>query len=144
MWIIFSIVASVFWGLDYTLTEKVLEKIRFPTLLTIELFFGFIAMLGITLASKSYKMDLPVLFASKQTITYIVLIVLVFNIANTFIVLAIGSSNATVAGLIEISYPLFVAFFSWLFFREVNLNVGTALGGAFILFGVSLIYFLNK
>ena len=44
MWIIYSVIAAVLWGLDYALTGKVLERIRFSTLLSIELFFGFIVM----------------------------------------------------------------------------------------------------
>lgn len=144
MWIIYSIVAAIFWGLDYSFTERVLEKIKFSTLLTIELFFGFVAMLLITLISKSYKTDLPTLLGSKPTIALVVLITAFFIIANTLIVVAIGSSNATIAGLVEISYPLFIALFSWLFFGVASLNLGTALGGAMILGGVSLMYFLGK
>ena len=65
-------------------------------------------------------------------------------VANMFIVLSIGSKNAALSGLIEISYPLFIALFSWLFFRENNLSVGAILGGTFVLIGVSLIYVSNK
>lgn len=145
MWILYSLVAAIFWGLDYTLTGKVLEKIQFSTLLTIELFFGFVAMLGLVLASGSYTTDVPtLLFSSKRTIAYIALIIICFNIANVFIVLSIGRGNATLSGLIEISYPLFIAGFSWLFFGEVALNLGTSLGGSLILVGVVTIYLFNR
>jgi drug/metabolite transporter (DMT)-like permease len=145
MWIFYSIVAAIFWGLDYTLTGKVLEKIQFSTLLTIELFFGFLAMLGLMLASGAYTTDLPtLLYSSKKTILYIAVIIICFNIANVFIVLSIGKGNATLSGLIEISYPLFIAGFSWLLFGEVAVNFGTAIGGSLILFGVLTIYLFNK
>jgi drug/metabolite transporter (DMT)-like permease len=144
MWVIYSILAAIFWGLDYTLTGKVLEKINFSTLLTIELFFGFLVTLGLTLASGSYITDLPSIFSSKQIIAFIAAIIICFNIANVFIVISIGSGNATLSGLIEISYPLFIAGFSWLLFREVTVNLGTSLGGALILLGVLSIYFFNK
>jgi drug/metabolite transporter (DMT)-like permease len=145
MWIIYSIVAAIFWGLDYTLTGKVLEKIQFSTLLTIELFFGFLAMLGLMLASGSYTNDLPILLiSSKKTVAYIALIVICFNIANVLIVLSISKGNATLSGLIEISYPLFIAGFSWLLFGEVTVNLGTSLGGGLILLGVLAIYLFNR
>jgi len=145
MWIIYSLVAAVFWGLDYALTGKVLEKIQFSTLLTIELFFGFLAMLGLVLASGSYTTDVPtLLFSSKRTIAYIVLIIICFNIANVFIVLSIGKGNATLSGLIEISYPLFIALFSWLLFGQVAVNFGTSIGGGLIFLGILTIYLFNR
>lgn len=145
MWIIYSIVAAFFWGLDYTLTGKVLEKIQFSTLITIELFFGFLAMLGLMLASGAYAPDVQILlFSSKRTLLYVALIIICFNIANVFIVLSIGKGNATLSGLIEISYPLFIAGFSWLLFREATVNLGTSLGGGLILLGVLTIYLFNR
>ncbi len=57
---------------------------------------------------------------------------------------AIGGRNATVASLIEISYPLFVALFAWLFFRELQINWQTALGGLLILSGVSIVFLSNR
>ena len=144
MWALYSMIASILWGLDYTLTEKVLGKIRFSTLLSIELFFGFLVMLALTLASGAYINDVAVLLHSRKTLIYTFLIVLVFNIANMFIVLSIGNRNATLAGLIEISYPLFIVAFSWFFFKENNMNVGTVVGGAMIFTGVLLIYLFNK
>lgn len=145
MWIIYSLAAAMFWGLDYALTGKVLEKIQFSTLITIELFFGFIAMLGLMLASGAYTADLPaLLFSSKKTILYIVLIIICFNIGNILIVLSITKGNATLSGLIEISYPLFIAMFSWLLFNEVTVNLGTSIGGGLILIGVLSIYLFNR
>lgn len=53
--------------------------------------------------------------------------------------LAIGGKNPTLTSLIEISYPLFVLLFTWLFFREVPLNIMAALGALLVLSGVALI-----
>ncbi len=60
------------------------------------------------------------------------------------IYMAIGEKNATLASLIEISYPLFVAFFAWVFFREVQINLATVLGGAMILGGVAVVFLSNR
>jgi drug/metabolite transporter (DMT)-like permease len=57
---------------------------------------------------------------------------------------AIGAKNATVASLIEISYPLFVAFFAWLLFRESQLNWSVLIGGAMILGGVFVVWSGNR
>jgi len=144
MWIIFALTASILWGLDYTLTESVLKKISFPTLLSIELFFGFVSMLVIAIIFKTYKPDFLVIMSSRKIFWTVVVIVLSFIIANTLIVLSINGKNATLSGLIEISYPLFIVFFSWLILKENNLNFGTSIGATLIFIGTSLIYFFSR
>jgi len=47
--------------------------------------------------------------------------------------------NATLASLIEISYPAFVAIFAWLLFREWQLNAGVLAGAALVFAGTALI-----
>jgi drug/metabolite transporter (DMT)-like permease len=144
MWILYAFIAAILWGLDYALTGKVLEKIRLPTLLSIELFCAFLAMLTLAVLTGSYKTDLPELFGSKRLVLYVLTIVVAFSVANAFIVVSIGERNATLAGLVEISYPLFIALFSWLLFGRTGLSLGANIGGVLILLGVSLIYFFNK
>lgn len=144
MWILYSFIAAVLWGLDYTITGRVLEKIRLPTLLCIELFFGFVGMLALALISGSYKADLHEVFSSKSLLICVVLIVIIFNTANALIVLSIADKNATLAGLIEISYPLFIALFSWLLLGETDLNLGVTIGGSLVLLGVTLVYICSK
>jgi drug/metabolite transporter (DMT)-like permease len=56
------------------------------------------------------------------------------------IYIAIGEKNATLASLIEISYPFFVAVFAWLFFREIQFSWQTLVGGALILAGVAVVF----
>jgi drug/metabolite transporter (DMT)-like permease len=65
-------------------------------------------------------------------------------VAGLLSFMAIGEKNATLASLIEISYPLFVAFFAWLFFREVQWNLPTIVGGLLTLGGVAVVYFGNR
>ena len=144
MWALYAISAAILWGVDYALTEKALQNVPFPVLICIELFFGVLTMLGIIFFTGSYKLDFAAVFSSSKTLLLVIVIIIAFNVANIFIVLSIKENNATVSGLIEISYPFFIALFSWLFFRENNLSVGAISGGIFILAGVSLVYFSNK
>jgi drug/metabolite transporter (DMT)-like permease len=101
-------------------------------------------MLAISLMSGAYKTDVAALFESKRTLASVLLIILAFNVADACIVLSIEGRTATISGLIEISYPLFIALFSWLFFKENNLTRGTVVGGLLIAVGVVVIYFLNQ
>ena len=52
---------------------------------------------------------------------------------------SIGQKNATLASLIEISYPVFVALFAYVLFREVALDALTLLGAALVFAGVGVI-----
>ena len=53
--------------------------------------------------------------------------------------LAVRGRNATLASLIEISYPAFVAVFAWLLFREWQLNAGVLFGAVLVVTGSVLI-----
>jgi len=41
MWAFYAIIAAILWGVDYALTESVLQSIGFPMQLSIELFLVF-------------------------------------------------------------------------------------------------------
>src|SRR5437899_2412878 len=127
----YAVLAALLWGLDYSLTGQVLQSISLPTLLAIELLSGFVLMTAISLLSANYSTDLAELVGSKRALFLVCLIVIAFNCANSLIVLSIGAKNPTVSSLVEISYPLFVAGFSWVLFRQGNLNFGGMLGGGF-------------
>lgn len=53
--------------------------------------------------------------------------------------LAVEAKNASLASMIEISYPLFVVVFTWIFFKEIQLGGMTFLGGILVIAGVFLI-----
>ena len=112
MWVLYAITASIFWGIDYTLTG-------------------------------AYRTDIPELLSSNRLSLLVVFIVIAFTIANTCIVAAIGNKNATLAGLLEISYPFFIVVFSWFFFKNANITIGTAIGGVCIIIGVAIILYLK-
>jgi drug/metabolite transporter (DMT)-like permease len=62
------------------------------------------------------------------------------SLAGTVLLyLAVRGRNATLASLIEISYPAFVALFAWLLFRDWQLNAGVLLGAALVFAGTMLI-----
>ncbi len=63
-----------------------------------------------------------------------------FALGSFFILYSISLKNATMANIIEISYPVFTFFFAWLLFRDVQLNTAAALGGLLIFSGIAVIY----
>ncbi len=59
--------------------------------------------------------------------------------AGLLIFLSIGAKNATLASLIEVTYPIFTAFFAWMLFRQATLNTATVVGAALIFLGVLIV-----
>src|SRR5260370_9254551 len=72
----------------------------------------------------------------------LVVLYLVFGTgAYLFNALAINQKNATLASLLEISYPLFIILFTAIFFRQIHLNLFGATGAVLILLGCVLVVF---
>ena len=58
--------------------------------------------------------------------------------------LAISGKNATLASLIEMTYPVFVVLFAYLFYRQVHVTPSVMIGGFMILVGAGLIIYNNQ
>ncbi len=144
MWIIFALSASVLWGLSYILFEQIYKKISVATSLAIVCFFMFFIMLLVSYLKGALKPDFAAITSSKKLMWLIVGGVATAIAADVFIALSIITKNATLAGLIEISYPLFIALFAYLLFKENQLTLSTILGGLLIFSGIGVIYFFNK
>jgi len=89
--------------------------------------------------------DIQTLFGADHKTLLMMLVVLVGTVgAELCIGLAIANKNATVAGLIEITYPLFIALVGYLLIRENNLNAATIFAALLIFSGVATIFFFNR
>ena len=58
--------------------------------------------------------------------------------------ISIAGKNATLASLIEITYPVFVVFFAFVMFRHVHLNLSVIVGGLLVIAGAALIIYNNQ
>lgn len=144
MWIIFALSASVLWGLSYILFEQIYKKISIATSLAIVCFVMFFVMLLISYFQGALKTDLMAIVSSKKLMWLVAGGTLTAIIADVCIALSIVTKNATLAGLVEISYPLFIALFAYLLFKENQLTLSTFIGGLLIFSGVAVIYIFNK
>jgi drug/metabolite transporter (DMT)-like permease len=145
MWIIYALSAAVLWGMSYAASGRVIERGIAPLSLFV-CYGAFSAVAGaLALLFTGRLSGLNREFASLSGEWIWFLIAVVGAAAGSLLIyLAIGEKNATIASLIEISYPLFVAFFAWLFFRETQLNWPTVTGGLLILCGVGIVFMGNK
>lgn len=144
MWIIFALSASVLWGLSYILFEQIYKKISVATSLAIVCFVMFFVMLGVSYFRGALKVDLSILASSKKLMWLMAGGTAAAIIADVCIALSIVTKNATLAGLVEISYPLFIALFAYLLFKENQLTLSTFIGGLLVFSGIATIYFFNR
>ena len=141
MWVIYAITASLCWGMSYAASGPILRSGFSPLVF----FFGYslLGMIGGCVAllvsgrfSEIWKLA--------STLPASHLGWFLFSLAGAALgayltYLAIGAKNPTLAAFIEISYPLFVLLFAWVFFREVQVNAMTLAGGLLVMGGVAVI-----
>jgi len=129
MWVIFALSASLFWGLTYVLDEKIYEKVSVITSLAITSFFAFIVLFIVSYFTGNLKTDVQQIITNKGLFILVIAGTVTLIIAELFIGFSISSKNATLAGLIEISYPIFIAITAYVLYKENQLNLSTIIGG---------------
>lgn len=141
LWFWASLLAAVLWGFSYASTDPLLKSgISSFTLMA---FYTWVAAPLFTLLAwqdKSLGHGIALVKGNPKIIFWILGMVTCYFFGNALIYWAIKQKNATSVSLIEISYPLFVALFSWIVFGQNHLTLSTLAGGALILSGVTVIY----
>lgn len=145
MWFVYALSAAIVWGVSYAASGKVIER-GMPPLVFFTLYACAAAAMGfcVLIATGKLRSLLSMEYLSSNDTLWLVIAVTASGIGTLLIYLAIGEKNATLASLIEISYPLFVAFFAWLFFRDVQVNLFTGMGAVLIMGGVAIVYLSNR
>ncbi|QKT04447.1 EamA family transporter [Ectothiorhodospiraceae bacterium 2226] len=136
-WYITGLGAALMWGIHYPLVEHALRKVSLaavllltalPILAVAVIYRHNLARDLVLLGELDWRARLPI-FALALT-----------SLGGTVLLFTtIGNKNATLASLIEITYPLFIVLFTWLLFRQVHLTPAVAAGGALIMLGAALI-----
>ncbi len=144
MWIIFALGASILWGLTYVLNDHVYKKISVVSSLTIGLLISGVILFIVAVSTGVLKRDVNAIFSSNKLLYLVIAQTAIFILAELFIGLSIAGKNATLAGLIEISYPIFIAIFAYFLYKENQVNLGTLIGGILIFSGVAVVYYFNK
>ena len=144
MWVLLALGASLFWGMTYVLNEHVYRHISVLSSIAITLVASGVAVGTVALLSGVLGKDITTITSSPKVAWLVLGGILTLTIAELLIGFSIVGKNATIAGLIEISYPLFIVLFSFLVFKEFNFNLGTGAAAILIFLGVGMIYLFNK
>lgn len=145
MWILLAFGAAILWGVSYAASGRVMQRGLDP----VSFFFCYAVfaalVTGVILLAKGELSEVPRSVRELGSDRMWLLVSLASAaVGGLLIYVAIGEKNATLASLIEISYPFFVALFAWLFFREAQLNAATIAGGLLILGGVFTVFLANR
>jgi drug/metabolite transporter (DMT)-like permease len=140
MWLIYAIAASICWGMSYAACGPILKKGLSPLIF----FFGyaFLGLIGAIVAlvtSGKFSEAIRLEGIDRGDLGWFLFSITGSALGAYLTYAAMAAKNPTLASLIEISYPIFVVFFVWIFFREMQLNTLTLCGGLLIIIGVSVI-----
>ena len=141
-WYFAALGAALVWGMHYPLMGYVLKKLSLVSALVLA---GLPVLVVGLVGHKTLAQDMAVI----KSMTWserlpIMAVPLTSLLATVLLYHAINSRNATLASLLEISYPAFVVFFAYLFFREWHINNSVVIGAIFIFSGVALIITGNR
>lgn len=112
MWILFPVAAAAFWGLSYTLTERVLRDIGGGYILIANGLAAFLVGVARVHMANGWG-EIAVLMNSRTVLFTLLSVAATGAIATLLTLIAIERSNAVVASMVEITYPAFVALFAW-------------------------------
>jgi drug/metabolite transporter (DMT)-like permease len=137
----YALLASVTWGLVYTLDQKILERISLFTLLIITSTITLIICIPLVFLVK--RSDLIALGVSGVSLWKLLITTSLLTLmANFFMFTSIKQMNAVTTSMLEISYPFFVVLFSF-FILKAPLNISVLIGGVLIFFGSLIIIRFN-
>ena len=138
-WFLYAVAAAVLWGLNYTLTERLLKSLSTATVLLAAALGGLVVSVTMGLVGGGFRRDLALLASGGREAWWLAASVAVYLTANLCILASVRGSNATLAAVVETTYPLFTVVFAWLLFREMQATPGTLLGAVLIIAGVACV-----
>jgi drug/metabolite transporter (DMT)-like permease len=139
-WLFYALGAAVIWGVNYAVSGRLLERGMSPqTLFFLDLVFGAAALGTLIGVTGKWQTTLAEVRAVQPELVWLIAAIAASVTAGLLIFLSIQAKNATVASLIEVTYPLFTAFFAWALFRQNTINLATLAGGALIFIGVLIV-----
>ena len=130
-WYVAALAAAVTWGIYYPLVDMALKRISLFSVLLLSM---IPVMLVMPLFLKTVSNDIETvrsLPASEQWVFAALGFIGLFG--EVMVYMAISGKNATLASLIEMTYPLFVVIFAYVFYRQMHVTPSVFIGGLMVL-----------
>ncbi|MCE9507729.1 MAG: EamA family transporter [Alphaproteobacteria bacterium] len=143
-WIIYALLAAILWGGTYLMYELLLKSVSASSILFASSLGATLVFLGWVVSDGSFEKDWQILKKGGSETNLLLGITLLAVLANFAFLASMRLKNATLSGLVEITYPLFTALFAWVFLKDAQLSMGTFLGALLIMAGVICISYFEK
>ncbi|MEI6321986.1 MAG: DMT family transporter [bacterium] len=145
MWIFYALFASLCWGMSYAASGPLLQRGVNPVVFLMGYsFFGLLGSLILFFSSSIFRGGTHLNALSRTELCWFLISVAGSALGAYLTYAAMGAKNPTLVSLVEISYPIFVVLFAWLFFGEMQLNAVTLCGGLLVLTGLTVIIIGGK
>jgi len=141
-WYLAAIGAAIIWGIHYPLIDFAMKRLSVYSVLLISV-LPVLFLMPMFLRDIARDVEVFKLLPTNEQ-WLVAAIGLTSTLGAVLLYLSVNSKNATLASLIEITYPVFVVLFAYLFFRQVHVNTSVILGGLMILIGAGLIIYNNQ
>ena len=141
-WYLAAIGAAIIWGIHYPLIDFAMKRLSVYSVLLISV-LPVLFLMPMFLRDLARDVEVFKLLPTNEQ-WLVAAIGLTSTLGAMLLYLSVNSKNATLASLIEITYPVFVVLFAYLFFRQVHVNTSVILGGLMILVGAGLIIYNNQ
>ncbi|MDH5764389.1 MAG: DMT family transporter [Gammaproteobacteria bacterium] len=140
-WYITALSAALVWGIHYPLIGYALKKISVFSVL----FLTLIPLVFITPFFANHLIHDYKIFTELETTVKLTILTIGLTslLGSVLLFLSIESKNATLTSLIEITYPVFVALFSFFLFKHTHFNSSVILGGILVIAGAGIIILNN-
>jgi drug/metabolite transporter (DMT)-like permease len=141
-WYVTALGAALVWGIHYPLIDFAMRRLSVYSVLLLSVIPVVLVM---PLFTRQLARDVGVFKELPATEQWLISAIgLTSTLGAVLLYLSINSKNATLASLIEITYPAFVVVFAWLIFRQMHLNANVIIGGVLILVGSGLVIYHSR
>lgn len=141
-WYVAALGAAITWGIYYPLVDMALKKISLYSVILLSMIPVLLVM---PLFMKTLSNDVETVKSLPASEQWIILSLgLIGLFGEVMVYLAIAGKNATLASLIEMTYPLFVVLFAYIFYKQLHVTASVFVGGLMILLGAGLIIYNNQ
>ena len=138
MWFWYAIIASLLWGVGYVANQYLLRSFSSSEILFLESILIIILLLPLL----HFTNGISTTFAKLANIKLFLILLgsgLIYISAASLILKSISASNASIAAIIEASYPIFTMLFAYLILGEVQFTLTSLIGCALVLAGLVVI-----
>jgi len=141
-WYVAALGAAITWGIYYPLVDMALKRISLYSVILLSMIPVLLVM---PLFLKTLGDDIETVKAMPSSEQWVILSLgLIGLFGEVMVYLAISGKNATLASLIEMTYPLFVVLFAYVFYKQVHVTTSVFIGGLMILIGAGIIIYNNQ